>query len=251
MKKRHAAPVIDFCVTPHGVLSISSDRQAQLFDPPQTQLSNSQNAVVAFQLPHDETLEAEVVDDSVDQNGTATPAAKPTRPARTRVAEESADVNLSVAEIRPSDSALALYAHQLRSAEEPAKRLALRKQILRHRGENSLADSLGTEPAEAPVGPPLRAGEAITQLQFSADNWSRVLMVISDDGTTIATLHRQAGDHRDDHQLAGALSVFDLTIGTALRHWDPAGLNAESASESAASSPAASARARTVYDGIL
>ncbi|MBC7968313.1 MAG: WD40 repeat domain-containing protein [Fuerstia sp.] len=219
LKKRHAGPVIEFCLTPHGVLSIGGDRQAQLFDPPQTPLSNNPSAEVAFQLPHDETLEETIVDDSVTQNGAATPASRPTRPARTRVAEEAADVDLSLAGIRPADSALALYAHQLRSAGESAKRLELRKQILRHRGENSLADSLGTESAEAPDGPPLRAGETTTQLQFPAGNWSRVLLSISDDGTTVAALHRAAGDQADQQTLAKALSLFDLPTGTALRHW--------------------------------
>ena len=219
LKKRHEGPVIDFCLTPHGVLSIGSDRQAQLFDPPQTPLSNSPNDEVVFQLPHDETLEAPVVDDSAAPNGAATPASRQTRPAATRVAEKAADVDLSLAGIRPADSALALYAHQLRSAEEPAKLLELRKQILRHRGENSLADSLGTEPADVLDGPPMRAGETTTQLQFPAGNWSRVLLSISDDGTTVAALHRVTGDPTDQQTLARALSLFDLKTGTALRHW--------------------------------
>ncbi len=219
LKKRHTAPVIDFCVTPHGVLSIGSDRQAQLFDIPLTPPTENQSSEITFQLPRDETLEAAPVDDSPSQNGEATLVPKSTRPTRTRIAKEAADVDLSLAGIRPADSALALYAHQLRSAEEPAKRLALRKQILRHRGENSLADSLGTEPAEASDGPPLRAGEVITQLQFSAENWSRVLLVISDDGTTVAAVHRAGGDQTDQQSLAKALSLFDLTTGTALRHW--------------------------------
>ena len=219
LTKRHAGPVIEFCLTPHGVLSIGGDRQAQLFDPPQTPLSNNQNAEVAFQLPMDETLGETIVDDSVTQNGAATPASRPTRPAKARVAEEAASADLSLAGIRPADSALALYAHQLRSAKEPAQQLALRKQILRHRGENSLADSLGTEPAEVPDGPPLRAGDTTTPLQFHAGNWSRVRLSISDDGTTVAVLHRAAGDQADQHTLAKALSLFDLPTGTALRYW--------------------------------
>lgn len=219
LKKRHTGPVIEFCLTPHGVLSIGSDRQAQLFDPPQRSLSNSLNAEVAFQLPRDETLEESIVDDGLTQDGGSTPASRRTRPVRTHVAAAAAAVDRSLAGIRPVDSALALYAHQLRSAEEPAKKIELRKQILRHRGENTLADSVGTEPAELPDGPPLRAGEMTTQLQFPAGNWSRVLMSISDDGTTAAALHRGAGDQTDQPTLAGALSLFDLTTGTALRYW--------------------------------
>ena len=219
IKKRHAAPVIELCVTPHGILSIGGDRQAQLFDIPLTPQSGNQISEMAYQLPRDETLEETVVDDSLTQNGAATPASRQTRPTRTRVAEAAAEVDLSLAGIRPADATLALYAHQLRSAEEPAKRLELRKQILRHRGENSLADSLGTDPAEVPDGPPLRAGETTTQLQFPAGNWSRVLLSISDDGTTVAASHRAAGDQTEQPMLAGALSLFDLTTGTALRHW--------------------------------
>ena len=220
LKKRHKGPVIDFCLTPYGVLSIGIDRQAQLFDPPQTPLSNSPNAELTFQLPLDETLdEAPVVDDSATANGAATPKSRKTRSATSRVAEKAADVDLSLAGIRPADSELALYAHQLRSAKEPAKQLELRKLILRHRGENSLADSLGTEPAEVPEGPPMRAGEATTQLQFPAGNWSRVMLSISDDGTTVAALHRAAGDQTDQQTRARAVSLFDLTTGTALRHW--------------------------------
>ena len=219
MQKRHAAPVIELCVTPHGILSIGGDRQAQLFDLPLTQPGGNQNSEMVFQLPRDETLEETVVDDSLPQDGAATAAAKPTRPVRTLVAEAATNVDRSLAGIRPADSALALYGHQLRSAEEPAKRLELRKLILRHRGENSLADSLGTEPEEALEGPPLRAGETTTQFQFSAGNWSRVLLSISDDGTTAAAMHRAAPVQTDQQALAKALSLFDLTTGTALRHW--------------------------------
>ncbi len=218
VKKRHAAAVTNFLMTPHGVLSVASDRQAQLFHLPLTPPTGNPSSEFTFQLPLDKSLTAVVVDDS-SQSDPAALVPKLTRPSSPRVADEAVDVDPSLAGIRPTDSALALYAHQLRSAEEPAQQLALRQQILRHRGENSLADSLGTESAEAPDGPPLRTGEMTTQLQFGADNWSRVLLSIADDGTTVAAQHRASSDQPDQQTLAKALSLFDLTTGTALRHW--------------------------------
>lgn len=214
LEKRHAAPVIGFCLTSHGVLSIGADRQVQLFDAPITTPVTDPNAQTTFQLPKDETLEEPVVED----NGVATPTVKSTRPTRTRVTPVNNPVDRGAAWVRPADSTLALYEHQLRVAAEPAKRLELQKQILKHRGADSLADSLGKEPEEVPDGPPLRVGETTTQLLFDSGNWSRVLMAVSDDETTIALLHRGTTG-RDGHQAKGALGLFDVTTETTLRYW--------------------------------
>jgi len=223
IRKRHAAPVIELCVTPHGMLSIGGDRQAQLFDVPVTPHSTGQDSDVTFQLPRDETLEETVADDSQPENAATAATSKSTRPTRTRIAEKPVEVDLSLAGIRPADTTLALYGHQLRSATEPAMQMEFRKQILRHRGANSLADSLGKDPVEVPDGPPLRAGEVMTQMQFSPDNWSRVLLAISDDGLTTAAVHRASADQAVSQTgqllVAGALSLFDMATGTALRSW--------------------------------
>lgn len=218
-KKRHAAPVIDFLATPYGMLSIGGDRQAQLFDVPVTPQSSGQDSDVSFQLPLDETLEETVADDSQPQNAATGATGKSTRPTRTRAVEKPAEVDLSLAGIRPADATLALYEHQLRSATEPARQMDLRKQILRHRGANSLADSVGKNSGEVPDGPPLRVAEVTTQLQFSSDSWSRVLLAISDDGTTAAVLPRGTADRTEQQAIAGALSLYDMTTGAALRHW--------------------------------
>lgn len=217
LEKRHAGPVIHFCLTSHGVLSIGADRQAQLFDEPVTAQATNPNAGTTFQLPKDETLEQPAVEDS----SVAIPTVKSTRPTRTRVAPVNNPVDRGAAWVRPADSTLALYEHQLRVAAEPAKRLELQKQILKHRGADSLADSLGKEPEEVPDGPPLRVGETTTQLLFDGGNWSRVLMAISDDGTTVA-LHHRGTTGRDGHQAIGALGLFDLTTETTLRYWTQA-----------------------------
>ncbi len=216
-KKRHAAPVIKFLATPHGMLSIGVDRQAQLFDVPVTPQSGGENSEVTFQLPPDETLNEPAADKALAQNAAAD-TAKSTRPVRRRVPEKP-PVDLSLAGIRPGDAALALYNHQLRASANPAKTLELRKQILRHQGANSIAESLGIQPAEVPDGELLRAGELATQMQFSAGNWSRVLLAISDDGATVAAQHRGEPDPSGPQAIARALSLFDMTTRTSLRHW--------------------------------
>lgn len=216
LKKRHASAVIDFCHTPHGIISIGTDRLAQLFDMPVTSQTQDPNAELLFQLQPDATLED--AETPPEENSVALPS-KSTRPAKARVAEAPVAADLSLKGIRPADPALALYGHQLRVADSSEKRQEIRKLILKHRGENSHADSLGNEPAEIQSGPPIRVGDTTTQLQFGDGEWSRVLLAVSDDGTMVAALHRGSTNTREPHSVAGALSLFDLTTATALRHW--------------------------------
>ena len=217
LKKRHAAAVIELCHTPHGIISIGTDRLAQLFDMPLTAQSPDPNAEISFQLPPDETLEN--AETPPPQGNLVTPASKSTRPAKARIVETSVAPDLSLTGIRPVDSTLALYGHQLRTADSSEKRLEIRKLILKHRGESSHADSLGIVTEEARDGPPARSGEVQTQLQFGAGEWSRVQLAVSDDGTIVAALHRSSPKSREPHSVSGALSLYDLPTGTALRHW--------------------------------
>lgn len=217
LKKRHASAVIDFCHTPHGIISIGTDRLAQLFDMPVTPQTQDPNAELSFQLPPDATLED--AETPPPEENSLVPASKSTRPAKARIAETPVAPDLSLMGIRPADPTLALYGHQLRAADSSEKRLEIRKLILKHRGESSRADGLGNDPEEIPDGPPIRVGDTTTQLQFGGGEWSRVLLAVSDDGTMVAALHRGSTDSREPYSTAGALSLFDLATAIPLRHW--------------------------------
>ncbi len=217
LKKRHAAAVIDFCRTPHGIISIGTDRLAQLFNMPLTPQSQGPNAEISFQLPPDETLEN--TETPAPEENTVILASKSTRPVKARITETTVAPDLSLTGIRPADTTLALYGHQLRTAETSEKQLEIRKLILKHRGEASLADSLGNEPEEIPDGPPVRVGDMATQMQFGNGEWSRVQLAVSDDGTMAAALHRGSLNSTQQSSATTRLSLFDLATATALRHW--------------------------------
>jgi WD40 repeat protein len=217
LKKRHASAVIDFCHTPHGIISIGTDRLAQLFDMPLTPQSQDPNAELSFQLPPDATLE-DAETPPLPETSVALES-KSTRPVKARMTEALVVPDLSLMGIRPADSALALYGHQLRAAETSEKRLAIRKLILKHRGEGSQADSLGNELEEIEAGPPVRVGDTSTQMQFGDGEWSRVQLAVSDDGTMVAAFYRGSLTSREPNSATKALSLFDVTTATTLRHW--------------------------------
>ena len=220
-KKRHAASVIEFVTTKHGVLSVGRDRAVQLFDVPITAHSAKQKSEIVFQLPHDETLDVLVAEEPQAPNSVAPNSSQTsTRPTQTRITEKPSDaVDLSLAGLRPADSTLALFGHQLRSEVDAAKLLELRKKILQHRGENSKAEGLGKETEEIPDGPPLRVAEVTTQMQFTPGKWSRIVLAISDDGTTAAAVHNSTSSDTVSSAIAGSMSLYDMTTGIALRHW--------------------------------
>lgn len=224
--KRHEGPVLEFRMTQAGVMSIGDDRRAHLFDMPVSVLNPNRDAVRTFQLPVDQTLEETVP----DEEPAAAPTAKntkSTRPVRSGTAPVAEDlVDLSLTGIRPSDATQALLEHQLRSASDEPTKLQLRKALLEHRGQQSAAAGLGTEPRDAPAGAPLRTGEITTTFNFSSGGWNRILLAIADDGQTAASACRDRVTQSETDVRAKAVCVWDMATGTNLRRWtQPGNLN--------------------------
>ena len=221
--KRHEGPVLEFRMTPTGVISIGADRRAHLFDMPVTALNPDRDAVRVFQLPVDQTLEESAPEEETAAAESSKNTKKSTRPMRSVAAPVPRnEIDLSLTGIRPSDSTRALLEHQLRCATDEKTKLQLRKALLEHLGQQSAAVGLGSESAEVPVGAPLRTGEITTEFSFSSGEWNRVLLDISDDGTTIASLHRGRENAAADNR-AQAICVWDMATGTNLRRWTQAG----------------------------
>ncbi len=216
--KRHEGPVLEFRVTNTGVVSIGDDRKATLFDIPLSPTNTDPAATRTFALPKDDTL----VEEAAENTEAVTAVNKSTRPVRRTPAPVANEIDLSLSGIRPIDPAMAMLEHQLRVTSESEKQLAIRKKILRHLGNVSLAESLGAGDAEVASGPPPRVFQITTEYLYGAEHqesWTRVILSISDDGMTAISLRRTPTDQSGATSKEGALEVRDLATGTTLRRW--------------------------------
>jgi WD40 repeat protein len=207
IEKRHEGAVIELRMTPSGILSIGDDRRAVLFDMPLTLGNPQPGATRVYQLPADTTLTEEQADPSTSLLETK----KSTRPARRPAPPMAAEPDLSLTGIRPSDSVLALYSHQLRVSENPVEQMTLRKSILEHLGRGTTAATLGADAPLTPGVPTFPTYQAESEFVFSGD-WEPVRLFVSDDGLTATMSHRSKP----------GVEVRDLATNIVLRRWTQA-----------------------------
>ena len=209
-EKLHTGPVIEIRSTEAGVFTIGDDRVAKLSDVPNPPQRGT--AIETFRLP---------VDGPLKEKHLIEPDEKLSKDKFTvRRNFDGAVTNASQREvrlvgIRPADPVLALYQHQLRVNSDQKERSDIRRKIV------------GLQPTHAPVSEsrdesetsPIHVAEMDTEFDFQSLPLRRVVMSLSDDGTTLAAAqYFKSGlvRSRDPDQ---AIVVWDTETETKLRTW--------------------------------
>lgn len=217
-KRLHTRPVLEIRATTNGILSIGDDRVAQLVDIPASVTAVAIPGVniarpkteQKFDLPKDETLPTKVVAGSqVDGESEGFVRQRNVGRQNRLAVNEVSSIG-----VRPANSALALYEHQLRVATAD-KRDSIRQQILAMR-ENGVDATEASNASTSAVA--TKTGELTTSLDYSAKPLRVVAMALSDDGTTVAATqyYKQAASQGGGGQ---PVFVWDVPTSTVLRTW--------------------------------
>lgn len=208
-KKQHNGPVIEIRNTPAGTFTIGDDRIAKLIDTPQPA---GRGPVETFKLSTDRALKSKEL---IEPDETIKKDKFTVRRNFDDDVTDAANAGIDLVGIRSADPIIALYEHQLRVATGAEQRKEIRQKLFAARQESPRS----VEPSASGQSEPLEISELHVNFDFQSRPLRRVVMAVSNDGTTVA-----ASQYYSPKLLRSAtpdqpVIVWDTITHTRLRAW--------------------------------